>query len=77
MTAEPAPSQRVVTLVRAEHPGWWPDGYWPALVGIEVRMPAVVERGRVLVGYLAAAEETRDTIRLTFSDLEPEPHDDT
>ena len=74
MTAEPVPSQRVVTLVRADH--HFPPNYFDALVGLKVKMPAILERGRVLVGFLIAADETKETIRLTFSDLEPEPTDD-
>lgn len=57
-----------MTFLRADHPQW-PDGYWPALVGAKVRMPAVIEAGRVLAGYLVEARETKDTIELTFADL--------
>lgn len=65
----------MVRFVRAEHPHW-PDGYWDALVGVKVRMPAVLEAGRMLAGYLVDARETSDTIELTFSDLVPEADQD-
>lgn len=70
MTAERAPSQRVVVLKRAEHN--WPDGYFGALLGLDVRMPAVVERGRVLAGFLVAVEESATEFVLTFEGLQPE-----
>lgn len=70
MTAEPAPATRVVTLVRAEHS--WPRGYWPALAGLDVRIPALIADGRVLAGYLVAVRETDDTIELVFGDVSPE-----
>ena len=70
MTAEPAPRTRLVTLVRAEHA--YAPGYFDALVGLAVRMPALVEHGRVLAGFLVAARETADTIELTFGELGPE-----
>lgn len=70
MTAEPAPRTRLVTLVRAEHA--YAPGYWDKLVGLELLIPALVEHGRVLAGYLVAARETQDTIELEFSDVGPE-----
>lgn len=70
MTAEPVPATRTVVLERAGR--GWPDGYFKALVGLKLKMPAVVARGRVLVGYLVAAEESPESFTLTFSDLEPE-----
>ena len=42
------------------------------MVGCELRMPAVVVEGRVLAGFLVAAEEDDEEIVLTFSDLAPE-----
>lgn len=75
MTAEPAQTPRVVTFLRAEHPQWV-AGYWDQLVGVKVRMPAVLEAGRMLAGYLVEARETTDTIELTFSDLVPEASQD-
>lgn len=62
MTAQPAPSQRVVTL-----PNKYP-GYWQGLLG--VRMPACVENDRVQAGVLRGVRETtEETVELTFSDL--------
>ena len=70
MTAEPVPALRVVTVERSR---WgWPPGYLDALTGTRVRMPALVERGRVLAGYLVAVRETEDVVELTFSGLAPE-----
>lgn len=72
MTAERAPATRTVVLERAGR--GWQDGYWHQLVGVRVKMPAVIERGRVLVGYLVAVrEESPARFVLEFSDLEPEP----
>lgn len=68
MVAERASGRRVVTLARER----WPAGYWIALMGCDVRMPAVVESGRVLAGFLVAAEETSEEIVLTFEELAPE-----
>ena len=72
MTASCASATRVVTIARADHPGWWPPGYWDGLVGLDLRIPALIEHGRVLAGYLRAVRETEDTIELTFGGLEPE-----
>lgn len=58
----------MVTLARER----WPEGYWGALVGYDVRMPAVVEQGRVLAGFLVDAEEEGEEIVLTFEKLAPE-----
>jgi hypothetical protein len=65
---ERAPETRTVTVERARYPA----GYWSALVGCELRMPAVVHEGRVLAGFLVAADESSEEIRLTFSDLQSE-----
>lgn len=70
MTAEPVPSTRTVVLKRLERP--WPDGYFHKLLGLEVKMPALVENGRVLVGFLVGVEESAEAFTLEFSDLEPE-----
>lgn len=74
MTAERAPELRRVVLERAGRA--WSDGYFTALLGLRVKMPAVVERGRVLVGYLVGVEETPEAFTLEFSELEPEPTGD-
>ena len=68
MIAEPAPETRVVTVERARYP----SGYWAALVGCELRMPAVVVEGKVLAGFLVAAEESSEFVVLTFAGLAPE-----
>jgi hypothetical protein len=68
VTAERAPETRTVTVERARYP----RGYWGALVGCELRMPAVVVEGRVLAGFLVAAEESDEAVTLTFSDIGPE-----
>lgn len=70
MTAERVPQRRVVTLSRRDR--FYPDGCFAALVGCDVRMPAVIERGRVLAGYLVAVEEDELEIRLEFEGLAPE-----
>lgn len=68
MTADPKPAPRVVVLQRAVR--FYPDNYWAPLIGM--RMPAVLEAGRVMVGVLVAVEETSETVRLEFSDLQAE-----
>ena len=45
-------------------------------MGLRLKMPAVVERGRVLLGYLVAVKEDAGGVQLKFSDLEPESLDD-
>jgi hypothetical protein len=64
VTAEPVPETRVVTV-----PLRWP-GYWPPLIGL--RMPALVQAGKVMAGVLVAVEEGAETVRLTFEGLEHE-----
>lgn len=61
---------RTVTIARASHD--YPPGYWDALVGHPERMPAVIDGGQLLVGYLVGAEEGESEITLTFADLQPE-----
>lgn len=70
MTASLAPSQRVVILQRAAR--FYPDGYWTTLLGLDVRMPALVSEGRVLAGFLVGVSETEEVIELTFAGLEVE-----
>ena len=70
MTANPAPATRVVVLQREGRA--WRDGYFTALLGLSLKMPALVEDGRVLAGYLVGVEETKTEFRLEFSQLEPE-----
>jgi hypothetical protein len=65
---ERAPETRTVTVERARYPA----GYWSALVGCELRMPALVLDGKVMAGFLVAAEETNETVTLTFAGLQPE-----
>lgn len=68
----PAPETRSVTFLRREHPHWG-NGYFQALVGSKVKMPAMVDAtGHVLSGFLVAARETEDAIELEFSDLAAE-----
>lgn len=45
-------------------------GYWAPLIGL--RMPALVEAGKVMAGVLLAVEEDAESVRLTFSDFAPE-----
>ena len=47
-------------------------GYFDALLGLDIRMPAVVESGRVLAGYLIGVVEDEDGFTLEFSGLAPE-----
>ena len=61
---------RLVTLQRTDR--FYPDGYWDKLVGLDVRIPAFVEGGKVIAGKLVAATETETEITLTFDDLAPE-----
>lgn len=70
MATDPLPVTRTVILKRAGR--GYADGYWDALVGVKVKMPALVDGGRVLVGYLVGVEEDADAFVLTFSDLESE-----
>ena len=65
---EPAPETRTVVVERARYP----RGYWNALVGCELHMPAVVHEGRVLSGRLIAVSDDETEITLTFSELAPE-----
>jgi hypothetical protein len=58
---ENAPETRVVTV-----PLRWP-GYWAPLIGL--RMPALVEAGKVMAGVLVAVEEGAESVRLTFEGL--------
>jgi hypothetical protein len=41
-------------------------------VGLDVRMPALVENGRAMAGFLVAVEETDGEIALTFEGIQPE-----
>lgn len=73
MTADPLPATRTVVLRRADHPGWWSSpGYFAALVGCGLRMPAGVVDGRAVAGLLVGAEEGEDEITLEFAGLGPE-----
>jgi hypothetical protein len=56
---------RVVTV-----PLRWPGGYFQPLIGL--RIPALLEAGKVMAGVLVAVEEGAESVRLTFSDLAPE-----
>jgi hypothetical protein len=45
-------------------------GYFQPLIGL--RMPALVEAGKVMAGVLVAVEESSEIVRLTFEGLAPE-----
>lgn len=61
----------IVELSRADHN--WPRGYFDALIGLSIRMPAVIDNGRVLTGVLLDSDESDDeVIRLKFADFQPE-----
>ncbi len=70
VTAEHAPETRTVVLRRSDRPGWWPEGYWSQLVGLDMRIPAGVIDGRTIYGRLVEADESGDEeILLTFADV--------
>ena len=47
-------------------------GYFDALLGVDIRMPAVIDSGRVLAGYLVGVVEDEDGFDLEFSGMVPE-----
>lgn len=51
-------------------PNNWTPGYFAPLVGL--RMPALIERGRVLEGELVSYVESARRIDLYFADVAPE-----